>query len=117
MCFTITGPGLTNILTPLGQAWSDSSNVLCISSALDVGDSAQGRGRLHEMISQFEAARAVTAYASRAYTATDVQDAIARAFTRFATARPRPAYLEVPLDIFSNRPGPAGRHKWCRSRR
>ena len=105
VCFTITGPGLTNILTPLGQAWSDSSPVLCISSALDVGDSAQGRGRLHEMISQFEAARSVTAYASRAYTATDVQDAIARAFTRFSTSRPRPAYLEVPLDIFSNPSG------------
>ncbi len=44
VCFTITGPGLTNILTPLGQAWSDSSNVLVISTALDVGDSAQGRG-------------------------------------------------------------------------
>ena len=42
---------------------------------------------------------------SRAYTAADVQDAIARAFARFATARPRPAYLEVPLDMFSQ---PAG---------
>ena len=40
VCFTITGPGLTNILTPLGQAWSDSSNVLVISSALDIADSA-----------------------------------------------------------------------------
>ena len=28
VCFTITGPGLTNILTPLGQAWSDSSPML-----------------------------------------------------------------------------------------
>ena len=105
VCFTITGPGLLNILTPLGQAWSDSSNVLCISSALDVADSAQGRGRLHEMISQFDAAKSVTAYATRAYTAADVQDAIARAFTRFATQRPRPAYLEVPLDIFSQAAG------------
>ena len=38
VCFTITGPGLLNILTPMGQAWSDSSNVLVISSALDIGD-------------------------------------------------------------------------------
>src|SRR4030042_1156859 len=52
VCFTITGPGLLNILTPLGQAWSDSSNVLVISSALDVTDAAQGRGRLPEMIDQ-----------------------------------------------------------------
>jgi 5-guanidino-2-oxopentanoate decarboxylase len=105
VCFTITGPGLTNILTPLGQAWSDSSPILVISSALDVVDSAQGRGRLHEMINQHAAASAVTAHASRAYTAEDVQDAVAKNFARFASSRPRPAYLEIPLDLFTK---PAG---------
>ena len=34
VCFTITGPGLLNILTPMGQAWSDSNNVLVISTAM-----------------------------------------------------------------------------------
>lgn len=106
VCFTITGPGLTNILTPIGQAWSDSSNILVISSALDLIDSAQGRGRLHEMRSQLQAAQSVTAHATRAYTGEDVQDALARAFSNFATARPRPAYLEVPLDLFTK---PAGK--------
>jgi 5-guanidino-2-oxopentanoate decarboxylase len=105
VCFTISGPGLTNILTPMAQAWSDSSNVLVISSALDVVDSAQGRGRLHEMRSQLQAAQSVTVNATRVYTAVDVQDAVARAFSNFATARPRPAYLEIPLDLFTK---PAG---------
>ncbi len=99
VCFTITGPGLTNILTPMGQAWSDSSNVLVISTALDAGDSAQGRGRLHEMLDQRGAAATVTTLAMRAYTAKDVQDGVARAFANFASQRPRPAYLEIPLDI------------------
>ena len=105
MCFTITGPGLTNIMTPMGQAWSDSSNIFVISSALDMVDSAQGRGRLHEMISQHNAARAVTSFAARAYTAKDVQNAVAASFARFASARPRPAYLEIPLDLLN---APAG---------
>ena len=105
VCFTITGPGLTNILTPLGQAWSDSSNVLVISSALDIGDSAQGRGRLHEMIDQRAAAASVTALHMRAYTPKDVRDAVARAFANFASQRPRPAYLEIPLDLLKQ---PAG---------
>jgi 5-guanidino-2-oxopentanoate decarboxylase len=99
VCFTITGPGLLNILTPLGQAWSDSSNVLVISSALDIGDAAQGRGRLHEMLDQRGAAATVTNLAMRAYTPKDVRDCIARAFANFASARPRPAYLEIPLDL------------------
>lgn len=105
VCFTITGPGLTNILTPMGQAWSDSSNVLVISSALDIRDSAQGRGRLHEMIDQRGAAAAVTSLNMRAYTPKDVRDAIATAFANFASQRPRPAYLELPLDLLKE---PAG---------
>ncbi|MGB5214341.1 MAG: thiamine pyrophosphate-binding protein, partial [Anderseniella sp.] len=36
VCFTITGPGLTNIMTPMGQAYSDSVPMLVISSTLDV---------------------------------------------------------------------------------
>jgi len=99
VCFTITGPGLTNILTPIGQAWSDSSPVLVISSALDMADSAQGRGRLHEMIDQRAAAASVTSLHMRAYTPKDVRDGLARAFSHFASQRPRPAYLEIPLDM------------------
>jgi 5-guanidino-2-oxopentanoate decarboxylase len=99
VCFTITGPGLTNIMTPLGQAWSDSSPVLCISSALDIADSAQGRGRLHEMQNQLGAAATITSLAVRAYTPQDVRDGVSRAFTAFASMRPRPAYLELPLDL------------------
>ena len=105
VCFTITGPGLTNILTPLGQAWSDSSNVLVISSALDIKDAAQGRGRLHEMLDQRGAAATVTSLHMRAYTPKDVRDGIARAFANFASQRPRPAYLEIPLDLLKE---PAG---------
>ena len=109
VCFTISGPGVTNILTPMGQAWSDSSNMLVISTALDVVSAAQGRGRLHEMISQFDSAKSVTAYARRAYTAQDVQNALAESFARFASARPRPAYVEIPLDVLSK---PAGARGW-----
>ena len=109
VCFTISGPGVTNILTPLGQAWSDSSSVLVVSTALDVASAAQGRGRLHEMISQIDSAKAVTQFARRAYTAQDVQNALAESFARFASGRPRPAYVEIPLDILSK---PAGEVGW-----
>jgi 5-guanidino-2-oxopentanoate decarboxylase len=105
VCFTISGPGVTNILTPMAQAWSDSSPILVISTALDVGDAAQGRGRLHEMIDQLGAAKSVTNLAMRAYTAKDVQDCVAKAFAHFASSRPRPAYIEIPIDVLKQ---PAG---------
>lgn len=105
VCFTITGPGVLNILTPIGQAWSDSSNMLVIATALDVTDSAQGRGRLHEMLDQRGAAATVTNLHMRAYTPKDLRDAVALAFASFASRRPRPVYIEVPLDVLKQ---PAG---------
>ncbi|MGH6873513.1 MAG: thiamine pyrophosphate-binding protein, partial [Aestuariivirgaceae bacterium] len=107
VCFTITGPGLLNVLTPLGQAWSDSSPVYVISSALDIADGAQGRGRLHEMQNQRQAAASITTRCITAYTPKDVQDAVAAAFAGFAAERPRPAYLELPVDLLKL---PAGKH-------
>ena len=105
VCFTITGPGLLNILTPLGQAWSDSSSLYVISSALDVRDSAQGRGRLHEMQNQRQAAASITSHSVTAHTPKDVRDAVAAAFAAFNSGRPRPAYLELPLDLLKEASG------------
>ena len=106
VCFTITGPGLTNIMTPMGQAWSDSVPMLVISTALDAADKAFGRGRLHEMRDQRGAAHCVAEPALAAGSARDVQDAIAAAFAGFAGRRPRPAYLEVPIDVLKSPAGP-----------
>ncbi|MFO1089267.1 MAG: 5-guanidino-2-oxopentanoate decarboxylase [Hyphomicrobiales bacterium] len=99
VCFTITGPGLTNILTPMGQAYSDSVPMLVLSSALDIVDAAQGRGRLHEMASQRGAAQSITSAAMTAMTPEDVRDGVAESFARLATQRPRPTYVELPLDL------------------
>jgi thiamine pyrophosphate-dependent acetolactate synthase large subunit-like protein len=106
VCFTITGPGLTNILTAVGQAFSDSSPMLVVSSCLDIGDSAQGRGRLHEIRNQLGVAHSVTPFARQATVPGDVRDAIAEAFAGFAAARPRPYYLEIPVDMLRTPAGP-----------
>lgn len=101
VCFTITGPGLTNIMTPLGQAYSDSVPMLVISSAMDVKDLGQGRGRLHEIQDQRAAAATVSGLAATAYAPEDVPELLARAFAGFKTTRPRPAYIEIPIDVLS----------------
>ncbi len=105
VCFVITGPGLTNLMTPLGQAYSDSVPVLALASTLDVADAAQGRGRLHEMQDQRGAAATVCASAATAYTATDARDLIAEAFCAFSSERQRPYYVEIPIDVLDS---PAG---------
>ena len=59
IAFVITGPGLCNIMTPMGQAYSDSVPMLVISSCLNHGDHAVSKGRLHEMRDQEAAAATV----------------------------------------------------------
>src|SRR5271168_879401 len=61
VCFTISGPGLSNITTALGQAYGDSVPLLVISSQNRRGEAGSGRGFLHELPDQCALARAVTA--------------------------------------------------------
>ncbi|MEX0312166.1 MAG: thiamine pyrophosphate-binding protein, partial [Tateyamaria sp.] len=57
VAYVITGPGLTNIMTPMGQAYSDSVPMLVISSCLD--ETAATKGQLHQMKDQRAAAETV----------------------------------------------------------
>ena len=52
VCFIITGPGMTNILTAMGQAFADSVPMLVISSVNRTEQLGMGQGRLHELPSQ-----------------------------------------------------------------
>ena len=52
VCFTITGPGLTNIATAMGQAYGDSIPLLVIASENRSAEIGTGRGYLHEMPDQ-----------------------------------------------------------------
>ncbi|MEO0484590.1 MAG: thiamine pyrophosphate-binding protein [Pseudomonadota bacterium] len=95
VAYVITGPGLTNILTPLGQAYSDSVPVLAISSCLD--EVAATRGQLHQMRDQEGAARTVCDWSETARTAQAAYALIDRAFLEFETGRKRPKHLSVPI--------------------
>lgn len=105
VCFTITGPGLTNILTAMGQAYSDSIPMLVIASTNSRPQLGTGRGYLHELKSQRALAEGVTAFSHTLMTPDQLPDVLARAMAVFASARPRPVYIEIPVDVIS---APAG---------
>ena len=52
VCFIITGPGMTNITTAMGQAYADSIPMLVISSVQSRSQLGGGRGKLHELPNQ-----------------------------------------------------------------
>ena len=99
VCFTITGPGLTNILTAMGQAYADSVPLLVISSENRRGEIGTGRGYLHEMTDQFGVAARVAGFSQRITQPQDLPAALAHVFRALSSARPLPAYLEIPRDV------------------
>ncbi len=105
VCYVITGPGVLNALTPLGQAYSDSVPVLMIASCLD--ETAAARGQLHQMLDQEGAAATVTAWSGTAQTAAAAYQLIDRALIEFETDRPRPRALHVPISALEARAAPA----------
>ena len=62
VCFIITGPGMTNILTAMGQAYADSVPMLVISSVNRTQELGMGGGRLHELPSQRDLVAGVSAF-------------------------------------------------------
>lgn len=95
VCFTITGPGLTNALTALGQAYSDSVPVLAVTSALP--DVAARRGQLHQMRDQRAAADTLCAWSEEARDAASAYALLDRAMVGFACARPRPCHIQMTI--------------------
>jgi 5-guanidino-2-oxopentanoate decarboxylase len=101
VCVLITGPGVTNAATPIAEAYADSSPLLVISSVNARGDLGMGRGQLHELPSQQAVTSAMTALSATALTPADLPELVARAFGLFASARPRPVHLAVPIDLLA----------------
>lgn len=99
VCFVITGPGLTNIATPMGQALADSIPMLVISSVNDTLQTPQARGMLHEMPDQLAMSRTLTRFSQTIHNAEELAAALSSAFGVFSSARPGPIHLQVPVSL------------------
>src|SRR5712664_3747387 len=99
--FVISGPGLTNILTAVGQAKTDSVPMLILASTPVEASLAKGWGVLHELDDQRALAAGVAGTARSARSAEDARDHLREAFASFQLGRQRPAYLEIALDLLA----------------
>jgi 5-guanidino-2-oxopentanoate decarboxylase len=99
--FVISGPGLTNILTAIGQAYSDSVPVLVIASSPIRPSLGRHWGVLHELHDQRALIASVTGFAGSARSDADVREQLRCAFAALRAARPRPAYVDIPLDLLT----------------
>lgn len=98
-CFIISGPGMTNIITAMGQAYADSVPMLVISTVNAHGHMGSGDGWLHEMPDQSSLVSGVAAFSRTIHHPKELEKALDDAFAIFQCARPRPVHIEIPLDI------------------
>ena len=99
VCFIVTGPGMTNIATAMGQAFADSVPMLVISAVNARDQLGMQQGRLHELRSQQHLVSGVAAFSHTLLDPAQLPGILACAFAVFGSQRPRPVHIEIPLDV------------------
>lgn len=93
------GPGVTDALTGVANAYSASSPMLLIGGAAPVFNA--GRGSLQEM-EQVDLFTRITKWSDRVPSPDRIPIYLAKAARIALTGRPGPVFLEIPWDVLSN---------------
>jgi thiamine pyrophosphate-dependent acetolactate synthase large subunit-like protein len=101
VALVISGPGVTNALTAIGQAYADSIPVLMLSADAASYTLGKGWGCLHEVPSLTDTTAPLTAFSATAMHPEEVPGLIARAFSVFSSERPRPVHIAIPIDVLA----------------
>lgn len=107
VCLLITGPGLTNAITAMGQARADSIPILVISGVNALDTLGRYRGHLHELPDQSAMMRTIALSSERLERPADLEAVVARAFQAMTTGRPGPVHIEIPTDLMEAAVEPA----------
>ncbi|WP_201558129.1 5-guanidino-2-oxopentanoate decarboxylase [Psychrobacter sp. 72-O-c] len=101
VCFIITGPGMTNIMTAMAQAAADSIPMLVISSVNKIDNTGSGEGHLHELHDQQGMVSKVALFSKTIWQPEALPKVIAEAFALFNGARPGPVHIQLPIDVIT----------------
>lgn len=99
VAIVISGPGVTNAATAVGQCYADSLPMLLISAEPEAKTIGKGWGVLHEITEQKKVTEPLCAFSATAHRASDIPELMARAFSVFSSSRPRPCHISLPLDV------------------
>ena len=106
---TTTGPAALNALTALLQSFTDSVPVLLITPGMPLTHPGRGTGLLHEVRNQSAALSAVLTEVMRVTSPGEVSLAVGQTLSAMRSGRPRPAAIEIPLDLIEDA-GPGQLH-------
>jgi len=97
----VPGPGFLNAGAALATAYATNSRVLALVGQVPSAAIGRGFGMLHELPDQLAILRGLCKWAERVSGAREAVALTAEAFRQMASGRPRPAGLEVPMDVWA----------------
>ena len=101
VCVLISGPGVTNALTPIAQAFHDSRPMLVLASTTPTDALGKCFGPLHDLPDQAKIAESVCAFSETVTEPEHLPALIERAFNIFSSSRPRPVHIAIPMDVLA----------------
>jgi acetolactate synthase-1/2/3 large subunit len=96
VCSATSGPGATNLVTGIATAFADSSPVVAITG--QVPKAMTGRNAFQET-DVVGILTPITKYCIQPLSATEIPEAIMKAFYLAATGRPGPVLVDIPKDV------------------
>jgi len=93
------GPGVTDGITGVANAYLASSPVLVIGGAAPL--SLWDRGALQEM-NQLDLLRPITKWARTVHETSRIAEYVSIAFRQMLSGKPGPTFLEIPMDVLNN---------------
>ena len=97
-----TGPGATNVLTPVAGAWIESLPVLVLSGQVKRPDALRGRPLRQSGVQEVDVismVKPVTKFAVTVDSSENVRKCFEEAIWHMKNGRPGPVWLDVPLDV------------------
>ena len=99
VCALISGPGLTNAVTPIAQAYHDSRAMLVLASTTPTNALGKKFGPLHDLDDQSAVVRTITAFSETVTDPAQLPLLLERAWNVFTSSRPRPVHIAIPTDV------------------
>ncbi len=98
VCLVTAGPGFTNALTGIANAYLDNAPIVVLCGRHPLRDDL--KGALQEM-NQIDMVKPVTKWAATCYDTKRIPEYLAAAFRNALSGRPGPVFLELPPDILN----------------
>ena len=96
VCFAASGPGTTNLITGVGNAFLDAVPVVALGGASALSQAGMGAFQEMDQVGMF---KPITKWSERVMDARRIPEIINKAFRVATSGQPGPVYIDLPGDV------------------